>query len=370
MLETRQDRRGRARRRAATEPDLAAACTGRSSSSTRRTSPRWSAPEMVRQHGAGRADGRLPASRPRSTAACSRPPTPPPGARCSSTTAGTAIAARWSSSTPARLGDAGTLIARRSSAIRDRGSLRASGRHVRRPSAAPRCSRRNGTAIDARLGRPVVGAAGADREGRARPAPEDRGRRARGRRRRLRRAAARGPAYRLAQLPAVSRARSSRSIRSDGAIVALVGGFDFGASKYNRAMQAQRQPGSAFKPFLYSAALETGLHAGDARQRRADRAAGRRRRGRRRGVAAAEHHQASFYGPTPMREGAGALAQPGVDPPAARHGHRLRDAAHREVRLRPAGAAGEPHARARHRAGHAARHGARLRGLRERRLRA
>jgi penicillin-binding protein 1A len=41
--------------------------------------------------------------------------------------------------------------------------------------------------------------------------------------------------------------------------VALVGGFDFDASKYNRAVQAKRQPGSAFKPFLYSAALEKGF---------------------------------------------------------------------------------------------------------------
>ena len=45
----------------------------------------------------------------------------------------------------------------------------------------------------------------------------------------------------------------------DGAIVALSGGFDFRASKYNRATQAQRQPGSSFKPFIYSAALENGF---------------------------------------------------------------------------------------------------------------
>ncbi|MDE2460530.1 MAG: penicillin-binding protein 1A [Gammaproteobacteria bacterium] len=47
----------------------------------------------------------------------------------------------------------------------------------------------------------------------------------------------------------------------DGAIAALVGGFDFGQSKFNRAVQAQRQPGSSFKPFYYSAALEDGLTA-------------------------------------------------------------------------------------------------------------
>ena len=44
----------------------------------------------------------------------------------------------------------------------------------------------------------------------------------------------------------------------DGSISALVGGFDFASSKYNRATQAFRQPGSAFKPFIYSAALEHG----------------------------------------------------------------------------------------------------------------
>ncbi len=45
----------------------------------------------------------------------------------------------------------------------------------------------------------------------------------------------------------------------DGAIAALVGGFDFDQSKFNRAVQAHRQPGSSFKPFYYSAALEDGL---------------------------------------------------------------------------------------------------------------
>jgi penicillin-binding protein 1A len=44
----------------------------------------------------------------------------------------------------------------------------------------------------------------------------------------------------------------------DGAIRALVGGFDFQRSKFNHVTQAWRQPGSAFKPFIYSAALEKG----------------------------------------------------------------------------------------------------------------
>ena len=38
----------------------------------------------------------------------------------------------------------------------------------------------------------------------------------------------------------------------------MVGGRDFDASRFNRAVQARRQPGSAFKPFVYAAALEAG----------------------------------------------------------------------------------------------------------------
>jgi penicillin-binding protein 1A len=44
----------------------------------------------------------------------------------------------------------------------------------------------------------------------------------------------------------------------DGAITSLAGGFDFSLSKFNRVSQAKRQPGSSFKPFIYSAALEAG----------------------------------------------------------------------------------------------------------------
>lgn len=48
---------------------------------------------------------------------------------------------------------------------------------------------------------------------------------------------------------------------NNGAIRALVGGFSFEQSNYNRAMQAKRQPGSSFKPFIYSAALDSGYTA-------------------------------------------------------------------------------------------------------------
>jgi penicillin-binding protein 1A len=64
----------------------------------------------------------------------------------------------------------------------------------------------------------------------------------------------------LSQLPDVAGAVVSLSPQ-DGAVLALVGGFDFFHSKFNRATQAERQPGSIFKPFIYSAALEHGFTA-------------------------------------------------------------------------------------------------------------
>ncbi|MFQ3170282.1 MAG: penicillin-binding protein 1A [Oleispira sp.] len=62
----------------------------------------------------------------------------------------------------------------------------------------------------------------------------------------------------LAQIPEAQGALISID-PSQGAIRALVGGFSYGLNKYNRAIQADRQPGSAFKPFIYSAALANGL---------------------------------------------------------------------------------------------------------------
>jgi len=62
----------------------------------------------------------------------------------------------------------------------------------------------------------------------------------------------------LAQVPDAQGAIVSLD-PADGAIVALSGGFDFYASKFNRATQARRQPGSGFKPFVYSAALDNGF---------------------------------------------------------------------------------------------------------------
>ncbi|MEJ2404362.1 MAG: penicillin-binding protein 1A [Candidatus Thiodiazotropha sp.] len=68
-----------------------------------------------------------------------------------------------------------------------------------------------------------------------------------------------GQAYwRLAQIPKVEGALVSIAPRN-GAVKALVGGYDFNLSKFNRVTQAKRQPGSGFKPFIYSAALEAGF---------------------------------------------------------------------------------------------------------------
>lgn len=49
------------------------------------------------------------------------------------------------------------------------------------------------------------------------------------------------------------------TLAPDGAVLAMVGGADYGQSKFNRAVQAMRQPGSAFKPIVYLAGLEAGL---------------------------------------------------------------------------------------------------------------
>ncbi|MAM53196.1 MAG: peptidase [Marinobacter sp.] len=62
----------------------------------------------------------------------------------------------------------------------------------------------------------------------------------------------------LAQIPRVEGALISLKAKT-GAIEALSGGYSFGQSKYNRAIQARRQPGSTFKPFLYLSALESGM---------------------------------------------------------------------------------------------------------------
>lgn len=64
--------------------------------------------------------------------------------------------------------------------------------------------------------------------------------------------------YKLAQLPRAQAALVSLEAET-GALRALSGGFSFAGSKFNRAAQARRQPGSSFKPFLYAASFERGF---------------------------------------------------------------------------------------------------------------
>jgi len=64
--------------------------------------------------------------------------------------------------------------------------------------------------------------------------------------------------WQLGQIPEVEAALVSMDPKN-GDILALVGGYDFNRSKFNRIIQSRRQPGSSFKPFIYSAALEKGF---------------------------------------------------------------------------------------------------------------
>jgi penicillin-binding protein 1A len=68
--------------------------------------------------------------------------------------------------------------------------------------------------------------------------------------------------YALRQIPAVEGALVAMDPHT-GRVLALVGGFDYNASQFDRAMQAARQPGSAFKPFVYAAALDSGYTPSD-----------------------------------------------------------------------------------------------------------
>ncbi|MCK9563754.1 MAG: PBP1A family penicillin-binding protein, partial [Bacteroidales bacterium] len=104
-------------------------------------------------------------------------------------------------------------------------------------------------------------------------------------------------AWQLTQIPQAQAALVAID-PADGAIRALVGGFDFNQSNFNRATQAQRQPGSNFKPFVYAKALESGMTPAtlinDApvvfRDPHLER------------VWRPENDSGRFYGPTPLRK--------------------------------------------------------------------
>ncbi len=103
--------------------------------------------------------------------------------------------------------------------------------------------------------------------------------------------------WHLAQNPQAEAALVSID-SNNGSIKALVGGYDFFRSKFNRVTQAQRQIGSSFKPFLYSAALEQGMTAAtiinDAPVVFHDEAL--------EGTWRPENYSGRFYGPTRLRE--------------------------------------------------------------------
>lgn len=103
--------------------------------------------------------------------------------------------------------------------------------------------------------------------------------------------------WRLRQIPEASGALVAID-PADGAIRALTGGFDFALSKFNRATQAHRQPGSSFKPFLYTAALAKGYTPAtlinDAPVVYHDQGI--------EGAWRPENYSGRFYGPTRLRE--------------------------------------------------------------------
>lgn len=107
-----------------------------------------------------------------------------------------------------------------------------------------------------------------------------------------------GDRWVLTQVPKVQGALVSISPR-DGRILSLVGGFDFVQSPFNRAIQARRQPGSSFKPFLYAAAFDKGYTPAsiinDAPVEYTQGVNGE--------VWRPENYSSRFYGPTPLREG-------------------------------------------------------------------
>ena len=75
-----------------------------------------------------------------------------------------------------------------------------------------------------------------------------------------------GSAVELAQWPEVEAALVAIE-PATGKVRALVGGYDWGQSQYNRVTQANRQIGSAIKPFIYAAAIENGASRGSSENR-------------------------------------------------------------------------------------------------------
>ena len=108
----------------------------------------------------------------------------------------------------------------------------------------------------------------------------------------------RGTSYRLEQIPDITGGLVAVDPKT-GHVLAMVGGYDFGLSQYNCATQAKRQPGSAFKPFVYLTALENGYTP----ETRILDAPLMVNVGGKMGVYAPRNITNKFYGPTPLRSG-------------------------------------------------------------------
>ena len=107
-----------------------------------------------------------------------------------------------------------------------------------------------------------------------------------------------GGGYRLRQVPIANGALVAIDPYS-GRVLAMVGGYSFSLSKFNRATQAHRQPGSAFKPFVYATALSNGYtpasYVNDARITLPGARQGE--------VWSPENYNRKYYGPMPIRRG-------------------------------------------------------------------
>ncbi len=156
---------------------------------------------------------------------------------------------------------------------------------------------------------------------------------AEGRRRRLCREEGDGSSYQLRQMPSVSGGLVAMDPHT-GRVLAMVGGFSYSQSEFNRATQAMRQPGSSFKPIVYAAALDNGYTPASVIMdgpititlRRHDLVAEELRRQVGRPLDAAHRHRA--------------LAQSDDGAARPRHGHEDRRRICRALRrLRPSGAA-------------------------------
>ena len=151
----------------------------------------------------------------------------------------------------------------------------------------------------------------------------------------------------------------------DGAILALIGGFDYERNKFNHVTQALRQPGSAFKPFIYSAALEKGFTPATIINDApffvpADKAGGE--------AWEPKNYDGKFEGPMRLRVALAKSKNLVTDPRAAGDRPAVCAGLHRALRLRSEAASGLPDDGARRRRGDADADGHRLFGVRQRRL--